>query len=126
MSSSCSMTVGIQPMFASTSRNLSRRKRCGTPEKTSSATTGMVCAPAGECDARVEHLRPDAVGVQVGQAGLRVEASGTDVLVAEAFGLELRVRKAGGGRETERTEPLAVVEAPDVAALGPQHFGSAG
>src|SRR5206468_1827687 len=79
-------------------------------------------ARARERDAGIEHLRPDAVGVEVLDARLRVEAARTDLLVAISLGPELEVGEPRRRRETEGTEALAVVERPDVALLGAQHL----
>src|SRR5581483_8142503 len=72
---------------------------------------------AGERDARVEDLRPDAVGVEVVEARRGIEAARPDVLVAISFGPELEIRQPRGRGEAERAEALPVVERPDVAAL---------
>src|SRR5262249_30046108 len=60
------------------------------------------------------------IGVEVPQAGRRVEAARADLVVAQPRCLELEVAQARGGGETERTQLLPVVERPDVALLGVQ------
>src|SRR5437016_4911126 len=152
MSSSCSSTVGIQPMLASTMTKRRRGKRCGMPEKTSWAATGMVWEPAFDAPApamnpTVERFifpaaRPSSLKLPMwtprgvsdcwarsqngSLAGPRVEAPRADRLVAIPLGAELEVGQAGRRGEAERTQALAVVEGPHVAGLGAQHLRGPG
>src|SRR5262249_35502272 len=71
-------------------------------------------------DARIDDLGVDAVGVEIREPRGRVEAAGTDVLVAEPLRAELDVAEAGGRGEAERGQALAVVERPHVALRGAQ------
>ena len=73
---------------------------------------------AGEGDAREEHDRMDAVDVHVVEPRLRVEAAGADVVVADTLRLVRQVTVARRSSQPERPRALAVVERPDVAAVG--------
>jgi hypothetical protein len=72
---------------------------------------------------RVEDLRPDAVGVHVGEACLLLDAPGTDLAVAQAVVAELRDVEPRDRVQPERARPLPVLKAPDVAVVSLEQLG---
>jgi hypothetical protein len=63
-----------------------------------------------------------AVDVEVGEPRLRIERARAHVGVAHTFATELRDAQPGGRVETEGPEPVAVLEAPAVAAVAIDHL----